>query len=106
MKIKYKIGTDSKGNYKVRFVYKYDSGLVVQETHHLPYPASAENAGKICQYTNVYMHSLRSKLRQDTTGKDNTTEGVQHGEKRDQHDNNRSRRAIQGERPIEAHRQN
>ena len=106
MKIKYKIGTDSKGDYKVRFIYRYASGLVVQETHHLPYPASAENAGKICQYTNVYMHSLRSKLRQDTTGKDNTTEGVQHGEKRDQHDNNRSRRAVQNEHPSESHRQN
>ena len=45
MKVKYKIGTNSEGNYKVRFVYKNDSGVAVQETHHLPYPADAENAG-------------------------------------------------------------
>ena len=106
MKIKYKIGTDSKGNYKVRFAYKYDSGVVVQETHHLPYAASAENTGKICQYTNVYMHILRSKFRQNTADKDNKTEALQHGEKGTRHDNFRNRRPVQNERKVEAHRQN
>jgi len=103
MKIKYKIGTDSKGNYKVRFAYKYDSGLVVQETHHLPYPASAENAEQVCRYTGLYMHSLRSRLRQDTKGKEQAAEVIQHGEKRDQHGDNKNRRFVQGERKAEAH---
>ena len=103
MKIKYKIGTDSKGNYKVRFAYTYDSGLVVQETHHLPYPASAENAEQVCRYTGLYMHSLRSRLRQDTKGKEQAAEVIQHGEKRDQHGDNKNRRFVQGERKAEAH---
>lgn len=106
MKIKYKIGTDSKGNYKVRFAYKYDSGVVVQETHHLPYAASAENAEQVCRYTGLYMRTLRSKIRQDTAGKEKTTEGLQHGEKRDQHDNIGNRRSVQNERKVEAHGQN
>ena len=103
MKVKYKIGTDSEGNYKVRFMYKYDSGVAVQETHHLPYPADAENAGRVCAYTNLYMNSLRSRLRQDTKGKEKAAEVIQHGEKRDQHGDNKNRRFVQGERKAEAH---
>ena len=103
MKVKYKIGTDSEGNYKVRFMYKNDSGVAVQETHHLPYPADAENAGRVCTYTNLYMSSLRSRLRQDTKGKEQAAEVIQHGEKRDQHGDNRNRRFVQGERKAEAH---
>jgi len=103
MKVKYKIGTNSEGNYKIRFVYKNDSGVSVQETHHLPYPADAENAGRVCAYTNLYMHSLRSRLRQDTKGKEQAVEVIQHGEKRDQHGDNRNRRFVQGERKAEAH---
>ena len=106
MKIKYKIGTDSKGNYKVRFAYKFDSGVVVQETHHLPYAASAENAEQVCRYTGLYLRTLRSKLRQDEAGKQTKTEVMQHGEKRDQHDNIGNRRSVQNERKVEAHGQN
>lgn len=60
MKIKYKIGTDSKGNYKVRFVYKYDSGLVVQETHHLLLKANVENVQEVMKYTTMHIRKLKA----------------------------------------------
>ena len=106
MNIKYKIGTDSKGNYKVRFAYKFDSGVVVQETHHLPYASSTENVEQVCRYIGLYMRTLRSKLRQDEAGKQTKTGVMQHGEKRDQHDNIGNRRSVQNERKVEAHGQN
>ncbi len=62
MNVKYRIGTNKRGNFKVSFIYKEPvTGIGIQETHHLLCTADTENVEEVMKYTISYIRDLKTR---------------------------------------------
>ena len=96
MKVRYKIGTNNNGNFKIRFTYTNpEANITIQEIHNLLCTADVQNVQEVIVYSKKYIRKLKARMAQ-IEDKTDTTE-VNHNEERSgKTNNNKLQRLING----------